>query len=95
MKSIRSSGLYKIILTKTAKKEYKYLHKTNEAIFKRVRNALLSLSKDPTQGKPLKLLLKGKWSYRVGVYRIIYTIEQKILTVYVLDIGHRREVYRK
>lgn len=87
--------MYKIVLTNTAKKEYKYLHKTNESVFKRVRNALLSLSKDPTQGKPLKLSLKGKWSYRVGVYRIIYAIEKKILTVYVLDIGHRREIYRK
>jgi len=86
--------LYKVILTNTAKKEYKYLYKTNESIFTRVRNALISLSKDPTQGKPLKLSLKGKWSFRVGVYRIIYTIEKKILTVYVLDIGHRREIYK-
>ncbi len=86
--------MYKVILTNTAKKEYKYLYKTNESIFTRVRNALISLSKDPTQGKPLKLSLKGKWSFRVGVYRIIYTIEKKILTVYVLDIGHRREIYK-
>ena len=86
--------MYRIELTSTAKKEYKSFHKTNESVFKRVRNALLSLSKDPTQGKPLKLSLKGKWSYRVGVYRIIYSIEKKILTVYILDIGHRREVYK-
>lgn len=86
--------MYKIVLTNTAKKEYKCLLKTNESVFKKVRNALISLSKDPSQGKPLKLSLKGKWSYRVGVYRIIYSIEQKILTVYILDIGHRKEVYR-
>lgn len=82
--------MYKIILTNKAEKEYKYLHKTNAATFKRVRNALLSLAEDPSQGKPLKLSFKGKWSYRVGVYRLIYAIEKKILTVYVLDIGHRR-----
>ena len=86
--------MYKIVLTNTARKEYRYLHKTRESTLKRVRNSLLSLSKDPTQGKPLKMSLKGKWSYRVGVYRIIYTIGKKILIVAVLDIGHMREVYR-
>ena len=87
--------MYKIVLTATARKEYKFIHKTNESLFKRIRNVLLALSENPTQGKPLKLSLRGKWSYRVGIYRIIYSIEKKILTVYVLDIGHRREVYRK
>ena len=86
--------MYKIALTNTARKEYKYLYKSNEPVLKRVRNALLSLSENPMQGKPLRLSLKGKWSYRVGVYRILYTIEKKILTVLVLDIGHRREIYR-
>lgn len=95
MKLTGSLVLYKVLLTNTAVKEYKYLHKTNKAIFKRVRNVLLSLAEDPTQGKPLKMSLKGKWSYRVGVYRIIYTVEKGILTVYVLSIGHRKEIYRK
>ena len=86
--------MYKVVLTNTAKKEYKYLHKINKGVFKRIRNTLVSFAKDPTQGKSLKLSLRGKWSYRVGVYRIIYMIERKILTVYILDIGHRREIYR-
>lgn len=86
--------MYKVVLAKSAEKEYAYLYKTNKAIFQRIRTVLHSLSKDPHQGKPLKLTLKGKWSYRVGVYRIIYSIEHKILVVYILDIGHRREVYR-
>lgn len=95
MRSTRSLVLYKVFLTSAAKKEYKHLHKTNKSVFKRIRNVLLSLAEDPTQGKPLKMSLKGKWSYRVGVYRIIYSIEKNILTVYVLSIGHRREIYRK
>lgn len=86
--------MYKIVLTKMAEREYIYLYKSNKSIFERVRSALHHLAKDPAQGKLLKFSLKGQWSYRVGVYRIIYSIEHKILTVYVLDIGHRREVYR-
>ena len=86
--------MYKIFLTKGAEREYSYLYKTNKAIFRRIKAALNSIAEDPCQGKRLKLELKGRWSYRVGMYRIIYSIEHNILTVYVLDIGHRREVYR-
>ena len=85
--------MYKILLTRAAEKDYRYLFKTNRPIANRINAALHALANDPTQGKPLKLTLKGKWSYRVGVYRVIYSIEHKILTVYVLDIGHRRDVY--
>lgn len=86
--------MHKIALTKEAEKEYLYLYRTNRSMFERVRRALRAIAEDPYQGKPLKLDLKGKWSWRVGVYRIIYSIERSTLIVYVLDIGHRREVYR-
>ncbi len=86
--------MYKIVLTRTAEKEYQYLYRHNNAIFIRIRKALYSIAEDPHQGKPLKLTLKDKWSYRVGVYRIIYSMDNKVLTVYVLDIGHRRDIYR-
>ncbi len=85
--------MYKIELTRTAEKEYVELARSNPSVFKRVKVALEFIAKDPSVGKPLKLTLKGKWSYRVGPYRIIYSVEHKVLTVYVLDIGHRREVY--
>ena len=90
----RSLVLYKIVLTKEAEKEYAYLYKADRALFKRIRAALHYIAKDPAQGKPLKFSLKGQRSYRVGMYRIIYTIEHNILTVHILDIGHRREIYR-
>ena len=86
--------MYKAIFTKNAQKEYKYLYKTNKNVFRKVKAAIYSLTEDPHQGKPLKLTMKGKWSYRAGMYRIIYSIEHKIVTVYILDIGHRREIYR-
>lgn len=34
------------------------------------------------------------WRYRVGDYRIIVRIEDRILTVLVLEVGNRREIYR-
>ncbi len=85
--------MYRVLFTKAAEKEYKFLHHTNANIFRRVRVAIHAIAEDPSIGKPLKFGLKGKLSHRVGMYRIIYSVEHRVLTVYILDIGHRREVY--
>ena len=45
-------------------------------------------------GKPLRDELAGKWSARRGEYRVIYTVDAEIVTVEVLRIDHRRDVYR-
>ncbi len=37
---------------------------------------------------------QGIWKYRVGDYRILVEIKDAVLTVLVVEIGHRREVYR-
>jgi len=34
------------------------------------------------------------WKYRVGDYRIIASIEDKLVRILVVRIGNRREVYR-
>jgi mRNA interferase RelE/StbE len=50
---------------------------------------------DPRQlGKPLQGDLKGFWRYRVGDFRIVARIEDEVLLVMVIAIGHRKEVYR-
>lgn len=45
-------------------------------------------------GKALKGNLGNLWRYRVGDYRVICSINDEILLVLVVKIGHRREVYR-
>ncbi|NJM29117.1 MAG: type II toxin-antitoxin system RelE/ParE family toxin [Rhizobiales bacterium] len=37
---------------------------------------------------------KGLWRYRVGDYRIIAEIKDDVVTTLVVDVGHRREIYR-
>jgi len=52
-------------------------------------------SEDPRQsGKALKGPLGDLWRYRVGDFRILCDIQDGKLTVLVLQIGNRREVYR-
>jgi mRNA interferase RelE/StbE len=35
------------------------------------------------------------WKYRVGDYRILCSFKQEVLVVLVLEIGHRREIYKR
>jgi mRNA interferase RelE/StbE len=51
-------------------------------------------SDDPRSfGKGLKGDLAGLWRYRVGDFRLICSIQDQRLTVLVLKVGHRRDVY--
>ena len=86
--------MYKIILLSAAEKFYRKIALTNQELLSRIDNALDSLKNNPFSGRALKNKLKGKFSLRVGVYRIIYSIKKEELIIYILDIAHRREVYR-
>ena len=46
------------------------------------------------RGRPLVGTFKGLFKFRVGDYRIIYSIEKNRLTIFVLRILHRKDVYR-
>jgi mRNA interferase RelE/StbE len=85
--------LYKLIIESKAQDFYQRLYTADRSHFSRIAAAFESLKRDPYRGKPLKLSLKGSFSLRVGMYRIIYEVEQNTVTVYVLKIGHRRDVY--
>lgn len=50
---------------------------------------------DPyASGKALHGTERGHWRYRFGDYRVVCRIENQAVKVLVLNIGHRREVYR-
>jgi len=45
-------------------------------------------------GKALTAQFASLWRYRVGDYRVIVSIEDALLRILVVRVGHRREVYR-
>ena len=83
---------YSIEIKKSAAKEIRKL--PNEAL-KRVLSKIESLQSNPRPAGCKKLSGDEKYRIRVGVYRILYKIEEKKLIVYVVKVGHRREVYEK
>ena len=82
---------YKIIILKRAEKKAQTLPQKDQ---QRIADAITSLAVDPFRGKKLHDDLEGARAIRVWPYRIVYTIEKKIVTVIVLRIGHRKDVYR-
>lgn len=71
------------------------LRKVHPQMRARIRGAVLKLATDPRP--PGAHALKDRPGYlrvRVGDYRIIYTIEDDVLRVIVVRVGHRRDVYR-
>ncbi|NHA15442.1 type II toxin-antitoxin system RelE/ParE family toxin [Thioalkalivibrio sp. XN279] len=60
----------------------------------RVIEAIDKLSTNPSAGGVLKGELGGLRRIRVGVYRVVYELRDEILTVLVVRIGHRRDIYR-
>lgn len=56
----------------------------------------IATDEDPRRfGDPLRSNLAGLWKYRIGNYRVICEIQEEVLLVLVVRVGHRREVYRK
>jgi len=84
--------MYSVNLSKRAEKSLLGLSDKDQ---KRVTEALLSIQEHPFTGKKLEGVHKGLWSFRVWPYRIIYMIEKKIVTVTVVAIGDRKDVYKK
>ncbi len=79
-------------MTKSAVRDLSAIPKQ---ILKRVDACILGLANDPMPPGVKKLKNSdGLYRVRVSDYRIIYSIEQDILTLLIINIGHRREVYR-
>jgi mRNA interferase RelE/StbE len=63
---------------------------------RRIAKKVDALADNPTPPGSQKLSGKENiFRFRVGNYRVIYKIRKRVLVVLVLNVGHRKEVYRK
>jgi len=84
--------MYKVIIAPRVKRQLKSIaRKTHRNA---IANAIEDLKEDPFMGKKLMRNLEGMYSYRVGIYRIIYKIYEKERVVEVLVAGHRSSIYQ-
>lgn len=83
--------MYNIIVSAQAKKELKRISKSYKEPF---IIALQEIKENPLIGKPLTRELTGRFSYKVGMFRVIYKVNEKDKIVQVITAGHRARVYR-
>ena len=83
---------YALIIKKTAQKQILRLPKI---YYRQVKNAILALEDNPRPTGYIKLAGSNNlYRIRVGIYRIIYSIEDGQLVVYILDVEHRKDAYK-
>lgn len=82
--------MFTIKLTTRAKRELKNISKRHK---ESIGLLVEELKEDATIGKPLTRELAGRFSLRVGVYRIIYSVNNKDKIIHILTAGHRSVIY--
>jgi mRNA interferase RelE/StbE len=89
---MKSEKLYKILLHARVPSEIKAIPST---IRDKIKNVIDNLAADPVPRMASKLQGRiGCYRIRVGDYRIIYEVHATEVVVYIIGVGHRREVYR-
>ncbi|MBI1777146.1 MAG: type II toxin-antitoxin system RelE/ParE family toxin [Proteobacteria bacterium] len=73
----------------------KTLSRMDRTIARRIRSKILALAADPSVPNNNIKKLTGMEGYRlrVGDWRVVYVLNRQVLTVLVVKVGHRSEVY--
>lgn len=82
---------YDLVFKRSVAKDLRALPKAD---VKRILQRIRLLADDPRPPGCEKLSGLERYRVRQGIYRIVYEIDDHVLTVLVVKIGHRRDVYR-
>lgn len=87
---------YIIKLSEAAQKDLKKLDpQTARRILQVLFDRIANLDDPRSIGEALRGEILGKyWKYRIGDYRVIAQIKDTVLEILIIQVGHRREVYR-
>ncbi len=70
------------------------LSRLDAGMLDRIMEAIAGLADNPRPFGSLKMAGCDLYRIRVGEYRVVYEIHDRIVTVMVVAIGHRKDVYR-
>ncbi len=93
-KSQKGSGTIAYTIDFTRRSRRQFL-KLPAQIQHRIQPHIDALETEPRPSGCIKLKrFSDRYRIRVGAYRIIYEIQDEILVILVVEIGHRRDIYR-
>jgi mRNA interferase RelE/StbE len=82
---------YKIYFKESVEKDFHIIPKKD---LRKIILRIGELAKDPRPPGHEKLAAQDRYRIRQGRYRIIYSIQDKDLTIWVVKVGHRKDIYR-
>ena len=82
---------YKIFFKKSVEKDFESIPKKD---LKRILDRIKVLADDPRPTGCEKLTGQERYRVRQDGYRIVYSIQDNELTIWVVKVGHRKDVYR-
>lgn len=81
---------YTVVWTNAARKQ---LHKLDPQTRRGIMLAVTGLEHNPRPPSAKKLVERPEWRLRWRDYRVIYLVADQAITVKVVRVGHRRDVY--
>ena len=85
-------GKYRVELKKSVQKDFASIQKKD---LQRIILVIEALADDPRPPQSKKLSGLEQYRLRQGNYRILYSIKDDLLIVFVVAVGHRKEIYRQ
>ena len=82
---------YELYFKKSVQKDLKDIPKRD---LKRILKRIEGLAEDPRPSGCEKLTGQERYRLRHGRYRIIYSIQDNVLTVWIVKVSHRKDIYR-
>jgi len=82
---------YNIFFKRSVEKDLKTIPKKD---LNRILDRIKKLAEDPRPEGSEKLTGLERYRLRQGLYRIVYSIQDNELTIWVVKVGHRKDVYR-
>ena len=89
-KSVPSPSYY-IKIIPPAQKD---LEKLQPKIFRTIKNKIIKLADNPRLYDAVKLTNEEGYRIRIGNYRVLYRIDDKLKEIFIYRVKHRKEAYR-
>ena len=82
---------YKVYFRQSVEKDFTGIPQTE---LRKIMQRIAALADDPLPPGCEKLTGKDRYRIRQGRYRILYSIQDRELTIWVVRVGHRRDICR-
>ena len=84
-------GAYSVLFRKSVERDLAPIPAVD---LRRIMDRIAALASDPRPPGCEKLSAQERYRVRQGNYRIVYSIQDQELTVWIVKVGHRKDVYR-